>query len=1350
MRHILYLSSACFLLLFPQGCSPDRRAAERQDAPDAVTVSPTLSHLHVRDFCQDSLGYMWIATARGLNRYNGYDYRQFFHDKRDTATLDNDMIHSLLLDSRHRLWVGTSTGVNRYDFTNDRFVRYRMPYLFVHAFYEDPDGEIWVGTSSGVGKVDEAEGSVEILSGTTLSPLTISTLLEDKFGKLWAGTSGGIAQRSQNGTMHLIPLPGNRQANCICLDPQGMLLIGTDSGVVFFDPQVNGFVPLPEQIASDRSLSTAYIHFIKEIEPLKYLVGTSADGLFLYDALRQSLQHNPFEYTELLDSNQPMCCSVDKQGNVWIGSFEKGFAVYNTRYNFFNRDPKLQRTFKDVFTTRIVEDRYNNLWMGTRYRGLYHYAKDGKVRVYDSSNSPLFKDNNNLVEELFADSRGRLWVVGADRIVAGSYDPAGNFTVLRTIPAPYTGSGSIAEDEQGNIWFGLRSGLFVLRGGGTMDPVENVRTGNVTKVYPLRSGELLFSVYSEGVYRMDGERGAVRIDMPSPEAEAISRHCVDLFEDNQGRLWFGSYNEGTMYTQGDECRTFSVRDGLPCNDITCIRADGEGSVWMSTAQGLSRIGPDLSITNYFSYDGTQGNLYHEKSSLLSSDGRMFFTGNHGLTFFDLRLITHNSNRIPVVIEDLKIQNESERPGGRNSVLTRNISFTDKVVLGHKHTVITLDYSGIDFLAPQKLTYAYKLEGLDQQWNHVGNHRRATYSNLTPGSYTFKIKAFNSDGMESLHPAALEIRVNPAPWATWWAWLLYLAVICAALYAFIHLWTKIRLQRHSLEMEAYEREREHEVSEMKMTFFTNISHELRTPLTLISAPVQQLLGRTDPQSPEGMLLQTISRNGNRLHRLMDQLLDFRKMEDGILALKVQSGDLAEELASVIGDYATSASEKGIDVEFTPHRTPQEMWYDPDKVEKIMHNLLSNAMKHVPRNGRIAIATRDCSFFEAQERYGGTHLKDEHYVEVSVTDNGPGIPPDRLGELFVRYRQIESPTGLRPDYAGTGIGLHYTKRLIEVHRGGIMAELPEQGGMRFTFLLPTGDQVYDASEKAFAPNNRHGEGEEGVPVPEIRDIRPPDAGKHQHTVLIAEDNLELMIYFRQMLGERYNILEASDGIQAWELLQKQYVDLVLSDVVMPGLSGVELCENVKQDPLLSHIPVILLTAKTSMPEQIEGLSHGADAYICKPFNVDYLLLTIENRLSNREKLRTFYSTPQPGGGQAEAPVKLSMLDRRFMDKLMEHIENGLSDPELNIDGIAREMAFSRTSFYRKLKGLTDMAPTDFIRNYRLKRAAEMILEGSWSLYEVAERAGFGNYTHFSTLFKKHFGASPKHYKDAQKAE
>jgi signal transduction histidine kinase/DNA-binding response OmpR family regulator len=761
---------------------------------------------------------------------------------------------------------------------------------------------------------------------------------------------------------------------------------------------------------------------------------------------------------------------------------------------------------------------------------------------------------------------------------------------------------------------------------------------------------------------------------------------------------------------------------------------------MSTSQGISRLNTaDCTFTTYAKSDGAPGNQYHEKGGLKHSDGRIFFTGNHGLTFFNPLTILPGKQPPAIHLEDLKILNRSIRPAPDNPVLPVSIAYARHITLNHRQSSFSLDYTGIDFLSSGKLNYAYKLEGFDKEWNNVGNFRRATYSNLPPGRYTFLVKAVNSEGMESPAPAELQITVKPAPWFSWPAWASYILLFLFITFLLFRQSFKIKMNRRLLEMEHREREREREVTEMKMHFFTNISHELRTPLTLISAPLEQLWALNMPDKPK-RLLETISRNVQSMLKLINQLLDFRKMETGVLALQVQQEDVISLIKDILDVFVFPAEKKQIDLSFIPHAPGFMLWVDTDNLEKILYNLLSNALKHTPEKGAVKVTTSELTCSEAKGKYQdfpGT--AGYSCLEITVSDSGRGVPEDKMGDLFVRYRQIDGPSGLRPDYGGSGIGLHYTKRLTEIHNGRIKAVNKPEGGMSFSFILPAGD-VFSESEKKVNP--------EVFTPARTGYIEPEQTGgqhtKKQYTILLVEDNAELMEFIRDLLSSKYELLTASNGDKGWELAEKESPDLIVSDVLMPGISGYQLCAQVKNHPALSHIPVILLTAKSTLTDQLEGLEQGADAYICKPFHVDFLLLTVKNLFMARDRLRQYYAGPKTEE-ETTVPVPLSPYDRKFMDKLMQLLEQELSNPQLNVDAVGKELGFSRTAFYRKIKGLTDISPVDFLRSYRLRRAAEMIRQDTDTLSGIAEKTGFGSYSYFSKSFRNHFGIKPKDYKN-----
>jgi signal transduction histidine kinase/DNA-binding response OmpR family regulator/streptogramin lyase len=1119
--------------------------------------------------------------------------------------------------------------------------------------------------------------------------------------------------------------------------------LGTNAGLVLFDPVSRTFKKPPDACLDDTKLSKTQITFIQEIEPLKLLIGTTTQGMFQYDMMSQTLLHDEPRNLNPFRSSQLLSCYVDKQENVWVGFYDKGFVAGNKRLDYFNANHELIEIFRNKFVTRVVEDKYANLWISTRYDGLYYYRSSGKLSVYHVQNSDFFPENNDWLESIFIDSKDRIWIGFENGLVVGKISDDGRIDVWERIEMKHVRV--VKEDRYGNIWIGTWFGLY--RIDRLKSPVEMQKIypdhgiANVTDICILHSGDILFSSYIEGIFRIKDNSTVPELQTFPSESVSVTNRCITMFEDSQHRIWMGSYGSGMLCLSQEQYSIFTRNNGLPSNNILCFQEDINGYMWMSTSYGISKIKiseTDTVFTNYTSSDGILGDQYHEKAGCRHSDGRIFFGGNHGLTFFNPATVLPNRNPPVIRLEDLKILNQSVHPTPKGSVLTKTIAFTDKITLNHKQTTISLDYAGIDFISPDKLTYKYKMEGFDTKWNDVGNFRRATYSKLSPGKYTFLVSAINGDGVESIRPAHLQIVVKPAPWFSLPAWLLYSLLLITVAISLFRFWFKIKMSRQLLEIEHNEREREKEISEMKINFFSNISHELRTPLTLISAPLEQLMSLKTSDTASSKLLNTISRNVQNMLRLINQLLDFGKIENGILSLQVQQVDVIQQIRDIQDDFVYTADRKHIRLSLHPHVSHLNLWVDTDKLEKTLHNLISNALKFTPENGSVEILTNELSGEKKRKKYPDmSRIQDISFIEIAVLDTGPGIPDEKLGDLFVRYRQIASPSGILPDYGGSGIGLHYTKRLVEKHSGKIKAMTRPEGGMAFSFILPTGD-VYSENEKELI----------------VKDSLPESSGKElpkqqkqtaktpAYTILIAEDNIELMDFITQILCDQYRLIEALDGDRAWELAQSESPDLILSDVIMPGLSGYQLCAQVKDHPALCHIPVVLLTAKTAMFDQVEGLEQGANAYICKPFNVDYLLLTIKNLFMSRDRLRQYFSTPQTQE-KTSIPEMLNPHDQKFMNKLTCLLEQELSNPDLDIDHVARELGFSRTGFYRKIKGLTDMSPIDFISNFRLKRAAEMIMENKQTLTDIAEQTGFNSYSYFSKSFKKHFGVTPKEY-------
>lgn len=1277
----------------------------------------------VTSFAQDSLGYMWIATLGGLNRYNGYEYTQFTHNPDDSLSLPNDFVFSLFMDSSNRLWVGTAVGVCRYDFYTERFHQFAgVPSdASAYGFFQDKGGQVWVCSPNGPGIVNIQEQKVDFLQPHKY----VNVIWEDEDDHIWMGIndSTGLAERMSDGTWNFIKLPSNRAVTCYYKDPQGILWLGTDKGVILFNRETHDFMLPQDKICSDQILSNARITFIKEIEPLKLMIGTDTRGFFLYDMMSNALSQNHPEKFNPLNSAQLHACYLDKQNDVWIGTFDKGFVVGNKQSDYLNPNKKLYDAIKDKFVSRVYEDAKGNLWIGTRYNGIYKYDIEGNLIYYSLSNQA--KTNAEFLEVLFIDSFDRVWIAFESSLFVAKFKNDGTYRIIKDLGIDNVRV--IKEDGEGTIWVGGWNGLYRIGRDLSIIQVPGTESCNVTDICFLNDGRILFSEYGIGLFEIDKDLTPSLISFPHDDTE-MAHNIITIFEDSKQRVWLGSYGQGLLCRSDENYYRMTTKNGLPSNNTLCFEEDKNGTIWLSTSHGIAKIkqaGDSFSVTNYRMNPSGTIDQYHEKSGTIDAKGVVYFGGNHGLTFFNPSDLSPRLDPPKIYIEDLKIFNQSVKPSNnKESILSRSILFTDKVVLNHKQKMVTLDYSGIDFYSSNNLTYKYRLNGFDSDWNFVGTHRRASYSNLRPGHYVFEVCAINEEGIESTSPAYLNIVVKSSPWLTWKAWALYSLLFASLAFFILKTLLDSRLNKQRAEIEHNEKEREKDISRMKVKFFTNISHELRTPLTLIKAPLEKINESDDIGEKNKQMLNVALQNSDRMLKLINQLIDSAKIEDGVLSLKVKKLDAIELIRHVFSSFTYAFEQKKIDYVFQPDVNSFEMWIDSDKVEKILYNLLSNAVKHTPEGGLIAVKA--------------SFSKDKLIVDVE--DSGDEVPDEKMSELFKRYKIINGS----PDYSGNGIGLHYTKTLVQKHKGEISARKRPGGGMIFSFSLPAEDIYFDR-EKDVETNGFFIQTPSAKKISDDSPVSTNQDSKQE--ILVAEDNDDLRNFLFNLLSDKYLVTTASNGEEALEKIKKGSCDIVVSDVIMPKMSGFELCKIIKNNPEISHIPVILLTAKTTISEQMEGLQDGADAYICKPFNIDLLLLTIKNQLRRKEMLWQYFSLPE---SHPDTAIKNSLNehDRNFLNELTKLISEEMNNPQLCVDYVAHSMGLSRTLLYRKVKGLTDMSPNDFIRNYRFKRSAELILEGNLSLSEIAEETGFGSYSYFSKSFKAHFGLSPKEYESKHK--
>lgn len=1318
---------------------------------------------HINAFAEDKCGYMWIATGRGLCRYNGYEYSNYYHILDDETSLPSDFVTNLFLDSNLNLWIATTAGLCKYDYDKDAFSTYKLSDSIRNICdfgILEFKGRIMSYGVGGIRIVDEQRHGLAPVRGT--ENWLIGTLVADGRGNLWAGCRGGqgiLCLNKELAVEKIIQLDKATEIYCSYRHKDGTIWFGTNHGIVVADTDKKDLIHYSP--GDGIPLVNQAVTFLFPTED-NLLIGTETEGVKVYNWLTNSLLTglNTNYFIENKAKNVT-CCYRDKAYNLWLGTFDQGYLIDLNAHKNNNNDRFLNAYIKDKFVTRIGVDKDDNLWLGTRYDGLIHYnRKTHQVTEYNSSNFvPFASSKSNFVQSLYVDSKGNLWLE-YDRKLIHCVIQKGSVISSYKIYDVKTDIVTITEDAQNRIWLGsAANGIMTCDIDFLKEPLHlSLPKGkwiNITKLIQLRTGEMLYSSYDDGIYMINSQTFAVSSLIEDAQLRRYVTRAVFLYEDFDNNIWIGTYGGGLIRynIRNRQYELFSMKDGLPCNDILAMTSDSEENLWISTSYGISKFDrKKKSFFNFYDYDGLGGNQFHEKSVARLGDGTLLFGGNHGLSYFNPKNIEIYSVPVPVILEDLKILNVSEKVG--NGVLDAHINDTKEITLNHHQNVFSIDYSGIDFAAARKIRYAYKLEGFDKKWNYVGEHRRITYSNLAPGTYVLEIKAQGNDGTWCAESKKLRIHIKVAPWLSWSAFIGYGIVVLLLVYFFNRMYVRIKLDKAKLKLIEQQRVQEKEMMDVKIRFFTNISHELRTPLSMIYGPVKVLLEDDTLQAKNHYLLDSIHHNVERLLGLIDQLLDFGKIETDTLSLSVSHTEIGPIINDLVNNYSYYAQEKNIRVTVDCPYPALAVPVDADKLGKVLSNLFSNALKYTLKDGHVRIEVREVA--ELNETFS-SKLAGKHCLVITVTDDGIGMPAKDLPYLFERYKRFEDKDNRWSNIAGTGIGLNYVKCLIEKHHGDIIAKLGEERGMIFSFALPV-----DLSEYSEDEIERRENGPvypyTPQPVPKFVDISLGEETQDENkpVILLVEDNAELSLFIRQFLKGEYHIVAASNGREGYEKALEIIPDLIISDVLMPVMNGYELCHEIKNDINLCHIPFVILTAKTMEKDYLDGYMQGADIYLNKPFNPLLLKTIISNVFINQKRrsealmgqiLPCRQEEEKEDDSAMALTHEMSPLDKRFMEKLYVYIEQNLSNPELNVNILGRELGFSRTSFYRKIKALTDQGPNDFLQIYRLKRAAELLSKREYSVNEVSDLVGFKTHSHFSTCFKKCFGVSPRDYVETQ---
>ncbi len=1318
-----------------------------------------LSNNSVNCILQDSRGYMWFSTYYGLNRYNGYEVKTFYSTSDKEETLSSNFITQLQEDNNGNIWVGTKFGLNKFDKDTERFTRYwaddEQPAALrnnqIGALLLDSRGQMWVGTMGGGLHYyhEQIDGFSCFSQNDTIAPYinTISAITEGYNGEIWIGTYGnGLSMFNPKEHFFINFEFPTMQINSLLDDGNGSLWIATDNmGLYRFDKEMKVY----ERFDMKGSKVKTNLNIILSLTLDKdgtILAAVDGGGIISIDPILKEVinernHHNAFSQ---LDTKAVFSVYIDSNGLYWVGTIGKGVRIINmerNRFQHYTHQAHDEKSLSDNAVLSLLEDSKGRIWVGTDGGGLNLF--DAETETFQSYNQLSSNLKSNVIKRIFEDDEQNIWLGTYGSGLAWLNKQTNELITYN--PSNVLGSEaisisvwSISQQKNNKLWIGtLGNGLY------EFDTKRKTFT-HLKDLYPelntvmndyilslfVDSHKNLWIGTSNGIYVwLNNEKKYIRYLFDSINDSGVGKNAIlSIYESTDGQIWIGSNGGGIfkINPNNGDITNLTINDGLAQEQVYDILEIDEDNMWLATHGGLCKYELETGrFQNYDTRDGLLGNTFN--TLLYSTKGKLMVGGVKGINVFDPNVIKVNNNVPKVILAELYINNSPVKAGDENSPISQNIADTKEIVLQHDQTNLGIEFVAINYFISEKNAYSYVLENSSEEWSKASSNRLVKYNNLKPGEYTFKVKAANNDGVWSNSETTLKIKVLAPWWKRWYAYVAYFFIIGGVMYAYIRytiLWIDIR---RKLEFEVMEREKIKELNQMRLQFFTNISHEFRTPLTLISGPLETLKNKLVLNSDQEKLFSIAHKNTNLLLRLINQVMDFRKVETGSMELNIKSGDIIACVKEYGESFRYMATERNMNFSIETNIEQLNIQFDEDIIEKVVYNLLSNAFKYGNEQGHVTLSMQ---------------LTQEPVIEIQqllikVSDDGIGIDSDRPEDVFKQYKRFKQENKA---VAGTGIGLALTQSLVQLHGGTISVDSAKGQGTTFTVSLPVVNTGF-VQDTDVELNETFVETTE----PDTKPIQPITASEdnHRHHLLIVDDNPQVVDFLSSVLEDHYRVKSANNGQQAFSLLKKRTFDLVISDVMMPVMDGIELCMQIKTDLQTSHIPVILLTAKTSVENKIEGLNTGADAYLPKPFNPELLMAYIDNLLNSREKLKEIFS------GNAHilpADITSTSVDEAFITKALDIVKANIEDEAFGVEELGSELAMSRSNLHRKIKALTGKSTTDFIRTIRLKEAAAKLISTNDQISEIAYKVGFNSSSYFIKSFKKEFNMSPGQYKQA----
>jgi len=1322
-----------------------------------LTLENGLSQNSVLAICQDNQQFLWFGTKHGLNRYDGYQFKIYRNIPSVPGSLSSSSIQYNYIDSRGDLWIGTSKGLNKYDRQKDNFTRFltnskdktAISNNSIEYIYEDKNQNLWIGTYKGLNKLDRETNTFQLYSfkDTLAHPNqnSITAILMDNHGFLWVGSTDGLMKvRFENGHMQyqlFQSQPGKTNGlsssyiTSIAMDAQQNIWIGTDNGINLYHNNDQSFTSFTHSNKDQNSIVHNDIRTIALRNDGMLWIGTQ-EGLSILDPANKNFtnyQHDP-ELKWSIAQNSVHSIFQDISGTMWVGTYYGGvnFAYpYSTAFKVQQNNKQHSSLSSNVISS-IVEDEQHNLWIGTEGGGLNYYNRFSQTYThYKNKPTDHTSLTSNLVKTIYRNKKGDL-LIGTHHGGLNFFDPGTKtFRHINNVKNYKNDIGTaeiiaINEDSYGNTWIGSLDGLNLLK-------KVNGRYAEYTVKSPLekslknKSIQILFEDQQRklwigtaaGLHRYDPQTGKLSYFLKNPaDINRLQSDYINcIAQSTNGDLWIGTHFEGiSRYSsKTNHFKTYTEKDGLSNNNVLGIVEDQSGNLWISTDNGLSKLDPKTGkFRNYTRSDGLAGNEFNVRSFFKDSKGEFYFGGYNGLTTFFPDQIEINKSTAPIVFTGLKLFNQPVDVNGPDKLLKEDINSQKEITFAHDQNHFTIGFALLNYIKSDKNRYAYKLEGYEKDWTYV-HTPSATYTNLPPGEYVFTVKGINNDGIPGKGSVSIKIKIRPPIWASWWAYFAYLLIFSVILFLVVrYLFIKALLKR-SVDLQ-----------QMKLDFFTNISHEIRTPLTLILTPLENLLKNTQDNLEISRQIIPIKNNADRLMRLITELMDFRKAETGHLKLYVSSDNIIIFCKEIFLAFQHVAIEKNITYNFESSKDSIEIFFDRKQLEKVLFNLLSNAFKFTKDNGTITLRIIE--------------HKDE--VQIQVHDNGAGISYENQNKLFSSFFQVDDQGS---SHIGSGIGLALSKSIVEAHHGAIDIEsIPATthtpGDTCFTVKLKKGKTHFKSEEFAVTRETYPVFSTDITYNPASTDEdHKKDSSNNEH-ILIIEDNAEIRQLLAGSVGQHYQVSESIDGLKGWETAIELLPDLIICDVMMPVMDGLELCRKLKTDERTSHIPVILLTARSSHIHQVTGLETGADAYIMKPFSMELLELNIKNLIHSRDLMRRKYGqqiTLQPQN------IQIGSTDQAFITKVINYIEAHMSEQSFGVPDLASETGMSQPVLYKKIRAITDLSVNDFIKSIRLKRAVQLLEQKSYTISEISYLIGFNDPKYYSKKFKKQYEKTPREF-------